>query len=111
MSETQIGQQLFCMQVGQTFDRLNFKDKLVFDKKIDSKRSGKSHAVVFDINRHLPISFQSSTLQRTHQHRFVNTLKQTRTQITVNGNTLFNNNTSESAPIICARHLCAPVPL
>lgn len=76
MQQPQIGQNLFCMNWVQLFDRFYFDDKPIFDQQIDARNFAKFDTVKNDIDRPLSINFIPHHRQSTRQQRLIDAFQQ-----------------------------------
>lgn len=63
---------LFGVRPVQLLDSFDFDHKAVFDDQISFESPFKAHPIEFDIDRHLPIDFETGPKQRAFQNGFIN---------------------------------------
>ena len=82
--QPQIGDQLLCVNWGESFYRFDFDNKLFVHQQIDAKRSFEAHSIVMYVDRHLPIDLPTRARQACRKDSFVDAFKQSRPKFAVN---------------------------
>jgi hypothetical protein len=79
-----MGQNLFIVNLGNSFDRFDLDDHLIFNDQVCPKADIKSHVFVNDRDRLLAFDAKSASFQFSRKYRLINRLEQTGTETLVN---------------------------